>query len=255
MLKLVSQNPSPVISSLRLRRHATSQEEADEIFSQNSGNHIVPIDTNNMPYTELQSELSEEERPVIKKFRAGEEFRLAVYNFSARPDVPFMGFSIESVDEVQKTFTADGAIIDPSKSRLTKLAVAAIPLLHIFNETITAEAKRAAGLIGKASTNQGVVSFDKEYNKRMMDAALTGTYNCMLALYGREKLDVEEQPKMGADCLMEKLCPSIDASASFYEALIHRTRELFELSIRTLAERIALGSFSATHTGQTHTLQ
>ena len=133
MLKLISNNDSPKISSLRVRRHATSPIEAEEIFSQNSEGHVMPVDMNSMPYTESQSELSEQDQPTLKKFKAGEEFRLAVYNLSTNLEVPFVGFSIERIRDDQDIYLEGSQrIIDPSKSGLAKPAIAIIPLLHLL---------------------------------------------------------------------------------------------------------------------------
>ncbi len=257
MLKLISNNDSPKISSLRVRRHATSPIEAEEIFSQNSEGHVMPVDMNSMPYTESQSELSEQDQPTLKKFKAGEEFRLAVYNLSTNLEVPFVGFSIERIRDDEDIFIEGSTnIIDPSKSKLTKPAIALIPLLHLFNAPIKAEAKRAANLIARVSGNQNTISLADERDKRMMDFALTATHNVMQALYGHEESEevVVEQPRTGTDCLVEKLHPTLDASSSFYEALMHKTRDLFEPSIRTLAESVALGRVNANETVPVRTI-
>ena len=255
MLRIISSNPSPEIGFLSVRRHATTEIEAEEIFAQNSESRVIPVDTNHMPYTEFQTEIPEDDRPTIKKFRTGDAFRLAVYNFSANPEVPFVGFSIERVADDEDIYVEGSTrILDPSKSGLTKPAIAAIPLLHIFNEHIQAEAKRAADLIAKASGKQTTVSLAAERDKRMMDAALTATHNVMQALYGQEEVEAIEQPKTGTDCLAEKLHPTLDASSSFYDALINRARDLFEPSIRTLAENVALGKFDTRKTVQVRTI-
>ncbi len=254
MLKLVSSNPSPKISSLRVRRHATSPDEAEEIFVQNSG-HVTLLDRNEMPYTESQSELPEEDQPTLKIFRAGKEFRLTVFNFSADPGVPFIGFSIEREgDDADVFLEGSTRIIDSSKSGLTCQGVAAaIPLLYIFNAEIKAESKRAADLIAKASGNQPISLADRR-NELMMGAALTATHNCMQALYGNEKLKKVEQPKTGTDCLAEKLHSTLEASSSFYDALFNRTGDLFEPSIRELAENVALGRLDVNKTNQVHSI-
>ena len=116
-------------------------------------------------------------------------------------------------------------------------------MLHIFNDHIQAEAKRAVDLIAKASGQPNTVSLCEKRDKRMMDAALTATHNVMQALYGQEEAQVVEAPKTGTDCLAEKLHPTLDASSSFYEALMNRALDLFEPPIRTLAENVALGRF------------
>jgi len=248
MLRVASSNDCPKIGSLNMRRHATSSVEADEMFAQNSEGRVIPVDMNSMPFTEITSEIPEDEQPILKRFRTGEAFRLAVYNFSTDPEVPFVGFTIERATDEDDIFVAgSNALIDPSKSRLTKPAIAIIPLLHIFNNQIQAEAKRASDLIAKAS-NKGVVSLSAERDARMMDEALTATHNVMVALYGSDEPEVIEQSKTGIDCLAEKLGQTLDASESFYNALMNTAHEIFEPSIRTLAENVALGKFDASKT-------
>jgi hypothetical protein len=82
----------------------------------------------------------------------------------------------------------------------------------------------------------------------MMDDALTATHNVMVALHGGDAPEVIEQPKTGIDCLAEKLGQTIDASELFYNALMNTARDIFEPSIRTLAENVALGRFDANKT-------
>lgn len=247
MLELVSSNKPPKISSLSVRRHAMNEAEAEEIFAQNSTDSIIPIDVGSMPYTEFQTEIPEDDRPTIKKFSPDEKFKLSIYNFAANPEVPFIGFSIERAAEADdEDIYIEGStiILDPSGSGITKPAIAAVPLLHVFNQQIRVEAKRAGDLIAKASGKQGTISLAAERDKRMMDAALTATHNVMQGLYGEEEdrsKTTVEQPKTGTDCLVSKLSPTLNASSSFYDALMNRVCDLFSPSIRTLAENVALG--------------
>lgn len=246
MLKLITNNDNPTIGWLRMRRNATTPIEADEIFSENTEGRIISIDVNKMPFTELISEIPKEEQPTLKNFRAGEAFRLAVYNFSADDEVPLVGFSIEKAED-NKDIYIEGSksVIDPSKSGLTTSAIAVVPLLHLFNKQIHMEAKRAANLIGKSSGNLEVTSLTAERYKRMMQNALTATENVMRALYGDEYEERKcNTPKTGVDCITEKLHQTLDASSSFYDALINRTSKVFEPSIRTLAEKVALDTYS-----------
>ena len=99
MLRVVPSNESPRVGVLSVRRHATSKIEAEEIFASSPKDKVVPVDINSMPYIEFQADIPEDERPTIKRFQAGSDFRLAVYNFAASPEVPFVGFSIERVSD------------------------------------------------------------------------------------------------------------------------------------------------------------
>ena len=74
MFSIVSSNPDPKIAVLRVRRHATSPTEADEIFAEAQDGHVIPVDMNHMPYTESMDEVPEDEQPIIRKFRAGDAF-------------------------------------------------------------------------------------------------------------------------------------------------------------------------------------
>jgi hypothetical protein len=56
-----------------------------------------------------------------------------------------------------------------------------------------------------------------------------------------KETQVTEQPLTGKDALLVRLNETLDASGSFYDALMYRVREMFEPSIRSLAERVALG--------------
>lgn len=48
MLTVVSQNPAPVINQIQIRRYATSETEAEEIFSETSkgGDHFCQRKSN-----------------------------------------------------------------------------------------------------------------------------------------------------------------------------------------------------------------
>jgi hypothetical protein len=255
MLRVASSNDCPKIGSLSMRRHATSSVEADEMFAQNADGRVIPVDTNSMPFMELQADIPEDEQPILKRFRAGEAFKLSVYNFSANPEVPFVGFSIERASDGQDILVEGSkTVIDPSKALMTKPAIATIPLLHIFNEQIQAEAKRAADLIAKASNPGGVVSLSEERDVRMMNDALTATHNVMVALHGSDEPKAIEQPITGTDCLTSTLEQTLDASESFYMALMDKARKIFEPSIRTLAESVALGRFDASKTAPVRTV-
>ena len=241
MLKVASNNDCPKIESINIRRYATSSVEADEIFEQNSKGRILSADINCMPFTEITNEIPENEQPTIKKFRTGEAFRLAVYNFSADSEVPFVGFTIERAADEEDIFVSGSyEIIDPSKFRLTKPAIATIPLLHIFNDQIKAEAKRASELIAKVY-NKNVASLSAEREARIMDDVLMATHCIMEELYGSDEPKAIKKPKTGIDCLVEKLDQTLDASEPFYNALMNTAREMFEPSIRSLGERVALG--------------
>lgn len=199
-----------------------------------------------MPYTEFQDEIPKDDRPIIRKFRVGDHFSLAVYNFGDDLEVPLIGFSIEG-GENQENLHIDGStlLLDPAKVKLTKPTIAVAPLLHIFNADIEAEARKAANLITKVSGKQAIVSLAKERDKRMMDAALNATHNVMLELRNGEETEPPKQLRIGAHCLNEKLDPAIDASSAFYDALMNSMRDLFKPAIRSLAEDLALNDFHA----------
>lgn len=243
MLQIVSDNS--LIQEVCIRRHATSELEADEIFTQADDYTVVPVDRNNMPYAECRDELSEDVRPSMKEFRASGCFRLSVYNFGGNEDVPFVGFSIEKVVTDQDLYI-DGSVrvLDPTKNTLTKPAIAVVPLLQVFNKEVEIEAKRASALIAQASGKGGnVTSLNAERDKRMMEAALNATHNVTLALYGHKEEENVKQPSIGKGCLSEKLSQTLDAKSAFYDVLMERMQILFEPSIRGLANRVALGRF------------
>ena len=212
------------------------------MFSKNPDGRIVPVDVNNMPFTEDLSDIPKTDQPTLKKFRTGTDFRLAVYNISINDDTPLVAFNIEKTSNRNDILIkGSDTIIDPSKFGLTKPAIAIIPLLHIFNEQIKTEAKRAVDLIERASGGQVVSSLSDERDKRMMRDALMATDNVMQALYRDKQPKTTEQPIVGKSCLTEGLNRTLDASGQFYDSLMDRTQKMFEPSIRTLAESVALG--------------
>ena len=104
----------------------------------------------------------------------------------------------------------------------------------------------------------------QKISKRMMDAALNAVHNVQVALYQpREEIiekpiketDEEEQerieeerkqakpPSMGIDGLFESLSPALSAKDCFYDSLFEKMANLYEPSIRSLADRVALGQF------------
>jgi hypothetical protein len=240
MLTVVTRK-DPKISSLSITRHVTCKEEMDEIIDQQPEGRLITLNSMDMPFIQHKIDIPEDEQPSLRKFRSGEAFTLAIYNVSSDDiDVPLMGFSIRRVRGGQNILVKGSkSLIDPSKAGLTKPAIAVIPLVHLFEEQIRKEAKYAADLIAKATDRKHVVSLSDERDKRMMDAALTATYNVMSALQGRCNRR-DEKPKTGKACLQESLDQTLMASDEFYSSLMRRAREVFDPSIRSLANDIAL---------------
>jgi hypothetical protein len=71
--------------------------------------------------------LVEDIQPILKKFRTGDAFRLAVFNFGTSEDIPFVGFSVERImNEEDLYIEGSNQVLDPAKNTLTKPTIAIV---------------------------------------------------------------------------------------------------------------------------------
>ncbi len=249
MLRLAVNNKSPEICSVHLRRKATSDIEARDIFAQSVSGGVVPVDAyDHMPYIELSDDLSGSPRPTLKNSQQG-RFCLTVENFQTQGDFPLLVFDIEKmVDEEDVYVEGSKQILDPLKNKLMQSAIAVVPLLHVFNAQVGVEVERVSRLISNASSADcSVVSFDAEKEKRMMDAALNATHNVMISLYSDAETRQNMEYKKGVESVSEKINKELNSDRKFYENLMQKMVQIFEPSIRTLGENVALGRVSSPH--------